>query len=69
MPDNPELVRRLGATPPASVRALSADDQQRLADIITNARRKQAQDLVDSFDAALKHVPFPLRALVKKTLL
>ena len=66
---DPELTKRLGAAPPASVMALSAADQQRLAEIIANARRKQATDLAESFEATLKHVPFPVRGLVKKTLL
>lgn len=56
-------------TPPASVAALSEESQARLAEIIANARAKQASDLAAAFEATLKHVPFPIRGLVKKTLL
>ena len=66
---DPELIRRLGATPPPSVGALTPEEQARLTEIIRGARRKQAQDLAEAFDAALKHIPFPIRGLVKKTLL
>ena len=36
--------------------------------MIKSARRKQAEDLEASFHATLKHVPFPLRGIVKKAL-
>jgi hypothetical protein len=66
---DPELSARLGATPPPGISALPAADQQRIAELVAHARRKQATDLAKSFEAALKHVPFPVRGLVKKTLL
>ena len=69
MTTDPRLIELLGATPPASVSALSDEDQARLVQVIAGARKKQTRDLAESFDAALKHVPFPVRGLVKKTLL
>jgi hypothetical protein len=66
---DPRLVELLGAPPPASVSALSDADQARLVKVIAGARKKQTRDLAESFEAALKHVPFPVRGLVKKTLL
>jgi hypothetical protein len=66
---DPTLVQLLGGTPPAAIVALPLADQARLAEILSGARRKQARDLAASFEASLKHVPFPIRGLVKKTLL
>ena len=59
----------LGAEPPAGVAALPDTDRERLVTVIRAARRKQAADLEASFHATLKHIPFPLRGLVKKALL
>ncbi len=67
MADSLEQV--LGTTPPAGVAALAAPDRARLVDVISDARRRQAADLEASFHATLKHIPFPLRGLVKKALL
>jgi hypothetical protein len=58
----------LGAEPPASVLALDGAARAELADIIVAARRQQARSLADAFDATLKHVPFPVRAIVKRVL-
>ena len=66
---DPRLVQLLGGEPPSGIAALSDDDQARLVDIVAGARKKQARDLAESFEATLKHVPFPVRGLVKKTLL
>ena len=66
---DPRLLELLGAAPPASVSELSAADQARLVQVVAGARKKQTRDLAESFEAALKHVPFPVRGLVKKTLL
>ena len=47
-------------------------DQLRHADRdvgFDSARRHQSASLSESFDATLKHVPFPARKLVKKVLL
>jgi len=66
---DPRLVQLLGAEPPAGITALSDTDQAKVVDLIAGARKKQSRDLAESFEAALKHVPFPIRGLVKKTLL
>lgn len=63
------LVELLGAEPPAGVAALPLADRRALAEVISAARRTQAADLAASFEATLKHVPFPLRPVVKKVLL
>jgi hypothetical protein len=63
------LEQLLGTAPPAAVAALPEQDRDRLVAVITRARRKQAEDLEASFHATLKHIPFPLRAIVKKALL
>jgi hypothetical protein len=65
---DPALTRWL-PTPPAAVTALAPAAQARLAEIIADARAKQGSDLAAAFEATLKHVPFPIRGLVKKTLL
>lgn len=69
MGDVTELSDLLGAKPPDGVAALSAEDQARLARLISAARQKQARDLDAAFTATLKHVPFPVRGLAKKMLL
>jgi len=66
---DPRLVQLLGVDPPAGIAALSETDQAKVVDLIAGARKKQSRDLAESFEAALKHVPFPIRGLVKKTLL
>jgi hypothetical protein len=63
------LAQVLGADPPAGVAALSDADRRALAAVITSARQKQSEDLAASFDATLKHIPFPLRGVVKKVLI
>lgn len=70
MPDpHPALRAVLPADPPASVSALPADIQQDLAEVIAAARRRQAVHLQEAFEATLRHVPFALRAVVKKVVL
>lgn len=63
------MVELLGTAPPAGIAALPAEDRATLGQVIAAARQQQADDLAASFDATLKHVPFPLRAVVKKVLL
>jgi hypothetical protein len=58
----------LGAPPPASVQALPEADRAALAELLQAARRRQAASLEEAFAAALKHVPFPVRGIVKKVL-
>jgi hypothetical protein len=70
MPEtHPDLRAVLATDPPASVSALPTDVQRELAATITQARRRQAADLKQSFEATLRHVPFALRAIVKKVVL
>jgi hypothetical protein len=64
-----ELRALLGAEPPASVLALDTQAQAALAGILKDARRRQARALEESFAATLKHVPFPVRGVVKKVLM
>jgi hypothetical protein len=59
----------LGAPLPPGVGALGEPDRARLVDVIRDARHRQAADLEASFHATLKHIPFPLRGIVKKALL
>jgi hypothetical protein len=64
-PDD-DLRALLGAEPPASVRAA---DPGELASILREARQRQARTLEEAFTATLKHVPFPVRGIVKKVLM
>jgi hypothetical protein len=65
---DPQLRGLLGADPPDSVLALDAAARQDLADEITAALRRQARDLQAAYDASMRHVPFPVRGIVKKVL-
>jgi len=67
-PDD-RLRELLHAEPPAGVLALPEDARAELADLIADARRRQAKTLEEAFAATLKHVPFPVRGIVKKVLL
>lgn len=58
----------LGVDPPDSVLALEESARAQLAEIITEARRQQARDMQAAYDASMRHVPFPLRGIVKKVL-
>jgi hypothetical protein len=70
MPDADDRLRTLlRGEPPASVLALDEPARAALADLIEDARRRQAKSLEESFTATLKHVPFPVRGIVKKVLL
>jgi hypothetical protein len=64
-----ELRELLGAEPPASVAALDAGARAELVAVLRESRRKQARSLEDAFAATLRHVPFPVRGIVKKVLL
>ncbi len=69
MPEPDEDLRALlGAEPPASVLALDADTRAALADLLRDSRQRQTRTLEQSFTATLKHVPFPVRGIVKKVL-
>lgn len=71
MPDatDERLAGLLGATPPESVLRLPAAQRTAFADLLERSRRRQAETLQAAFTASLKHVPFPVRGLVKKILL
>ena len=70
MPDPDERLRSfLGTAPPDSVLALDSAARAALADLLEDARRRQSQVLEESFTATLRHVPFPVRGIVKKVLL
>jgi hypothetical protein len=63
-----DLAELLGCPPPAGVAALGPNELAVLARVIADARHQQACDLAASFETTLKHVPFPLRVLVRKVL-
>jgi hypothetical protein len=67
-PDD-ELSTLLGAVPPAGVQALDAGARAELVELIRDSRRRQGRSLEAAFTASLKHVPFPVRGIVKKVLL
>ncbi|MEO6885927.1 MAG: hypothetical protein ABI232_06525 [Jatrophihabitantaceae bacterium] len=49
--------------------ALPIQARDDLAQLIANARTMQTESLVAAFEATLKHVPFPVRAIVKRIVL
>lgn len=59
----------LGAEPPSSVLALDEAARSALADLLADSRRRQGESLEQAFAATLKHVPFPVRGIVKRVLL
>jgi hypothetical protein len=63
------LAKLLRGEPPAGVRALDAAARRDLADLLEESRRRQARSLEATFAATLRHVPFPVRGIVKKVLL
>lgn len=70
MSDTENRLRQLlGADPPASVLALDDADRVALTDLLADSRRIQRESLEAPFTATLKHVPFPVRGIVKKVLL
>lgn len=70
MPDPDDALRALlGADPPASVHDLSPAARAEFADILREAKQRQARTLETAFVATLKHVPRPVRGIVKKVLI
>jgi hypothetical protein len=59
----------LDETAPASVRGLPESVRADLAGVVADARRRQSAGLAAAFEATLKHVPFPVRSVVKKVLM
>ena len=75
MPEQPaadpdvRLRTLLDAEPPATVLGLSVPARTALADLLEDSRRRQSASLEQAFTATLKHVPFPVRGIVRKVLL
>ncbi|WP_375480838.1 hypothetical protein [uncultured Jatrophihabitans sp.] len=63
------LTAVLGGPPAAALAALPAADQDAFAELVADARARQASALEAAFAQTLKHVPFPLRKIVQKVLL
>jgi hypothetical protein len=59
----------LGEPPPPGVAALPDAARGALAEVIAAARRKQSDDLAASVATTLRHIPLPLRAVVKRVVL
>ena len=64
----PELRDLLGADPPASVLALEPDARAALTAVLADAQQRQARALEEALAATMRHVPFPVRGIVKKVL-
>ncbi|MFN2519120.1 MAG: hypothetical protein ABR604_08780 [Jatrophihabitantaceae bacterium] len=58
----------LGADPPATILALDITIRAGLVEVMIEARRQQTRSLTEAFEATLKHVPFPVRGVVKRAL-
>ena len=58
----------LGAELPEGISALPEAARDALAAVILDARARQARGLQEALGAALKHVPLPLRGIVRKVL-
>lgn len=53
---------------PPSVAALEPQVLATLADALQDARRRLGEDLLAALDESMRHVPLPLRGLVRKVL-
>lgn len=70
MSDHDDLLHDLlGGPPPPGIAALPDAVRAELADLVHQARRHQAAALAESFQATLRHVPFPVRGIVKRIVL
>ena len=65
----PDLSELLGGVLPDSVAALPPEVLERLAEQVQAARRRQAQQIADAIQVAVKGVPLPVRGIVRKALL
>jgi hypothetical protein len=65
---DPQLRGLLGVDPPATVLALDDAARSDLAAVITEALGRQARDMQAAYAASMRHVPFPIRAIVKRVL-
>jgi hypothetical protein len=64
-----ELVKLLGAPPPAAISALPPETLGRLVEQIAAAKVQQHADMEKSVQKAIAGVPFAVRGLVRKALL
>jgi len=62
------LTRALGEPPPASVAALPDEVRDRLAAQLSARRERLLEEGRAATDHALRHVPLPVRGLVRRTL-
>ncbi|KMS87650.1 hypothetical protein [Prauserella rugosa] len=60
------LAQQLDGPLPAGIDALPDDQQQVLADALSQARRAQAEALQSAGESALSHIPFFIRPAVRK---
>jgi len=67
-PSGDPLTRALGAGPPPGVASLPDDVRDRLADQLTRRRETLLAEGRAATDHALRHVPLPVRGLVRRTL-
>lgn len=63
-----DLRELLGAPPPPGIAALPEQAQRDLATVISATLQNQSEHLHAAFGATLRHVPLPLRAVVKRLL-
>ena len=59
----------LGAELPEGISALPDAERDALTAVILDARTRQARGLQEALGTALKHVPLPLRGIVRKVLI
>jgi len=60
------LEAQLGAAPPAGLRSLSEEELRRLVEAVNTARRGQAAELKAAGEKAWAHIPWLLRAPIRK---
>lgn len=63
-----ELEAQLGARAPRGLAALTADELHGLAEVVREARHRQAAELQAAGDKALGHIPWLLRAPIRKVM-
>lgn len=63
------LTQLLGDSLPPGLEQLGADELQALTDAVSQARRRQQQQLARAMEAALGHLPALLRGPVRRILL
>lgn len=63
-----QLRDALRSEPPAGIAELPDETLADLAGLVRDARHRQAAALREAFEATLRHVPFPVRGIVRKVL-